>query len=53
MSVQNFDELYAHYGHEVVVARYTGRDNNPLNVAIECNDCNEVLVDYDKERVTW
>lgn len=49
MSATNFDELYKHYGHDVVVAQYTTQTNEVENVAIECNDCFEVLMDYDKE----
>ena len=48
MSANNFDELYRHYAHSVVVARYTDFDNEVVNVAIECMDCSEVLLDYDK-----
>jgi hypothetical protein len=44
MSVQNFQELSYHYGHEIVVALY-GQDN----VTLECNDCHEVLLDFDEE----
>lgn len=33
-----------HYGHEIVVAQYS--DNaTPVNFAVECLDCNEVLFD--------
>ena len=53
MSATNFEELYKHYGHNVVVAQYTEQDNEPVNVAIECNDCDEVLMDYDKESNKW
>jgi hypothetical protein len=49
MSATNFEELYKHYGHNVVVAQYTEQDNEPVNVAIECNDCDEVLMDYERE----
>jgi hypothetical protein len=48
MAVQNFYELGKHYAHEVVVARYM-YDDIPLNYAIECMDCNEVLLDFDRE----
>jgi len=49
MSATNFEELYKHYAHHVVVAQYTGADNKPAGVAIECEDCHEVLLDYDNE----
>lgn len=43
MSVQNYDDLAEHYGHNIEVAIYGEGDN----VAIECNECNEVLLDFD------
>ena len=49
MSVQNFNDLHAHYAHDVVVAQYTDNTGNAMGAAIECLDCNEVLLDYDKE----
>ena len=45
MSVQNYNELADHYGHGVEIAMYGEGDN----VAIECVECNEVLLDYDRE----
>jgi len=47
--MSNFNELHKHYGHEVVVAQYTTKDGEAIAVSIECMDCYEVLVDYDKE----
>lgn len=35
-----------HVGHNVVVVAY-GQDE-PINVAVECEDCNVVLLDFDK-----
>ena len=49
MSAQNFNDLIEHYGHEVVVARYTTIVGTVQAVAVECNDCHEVLFDYDRE----
>ena len=51
MSADNFNEIYRHYGHEIVVARYTGLDGEPVAAAVECQDCDEVLLDHDKERI--
>jgi hypothetical protein len=42
MSVTRYIDLYYHVGHAVEVVSY-GQDN----VAIECNECSEVLVDFD------
>jgi hypothetical protein len=49
MSASNFDELYRHYGHQVVVAHYTDEEGKVIGVAVECEECYEVLMDYDKE----
>jgi hypothetical protein len=48
MACQNFTDLLKHYGHEVVVARYTDNENEVHNVGIECEDCHEVLLDFDR-----
>lgn len=48
MSAGNFEELMRHYGHDVNVVVY-GLEDNVENVAIECETCGEVLLDYDKE----
>lgn len=45
MSVANYKDLYAHKGHKIAVVVYAG-----LNVACECETCNEVLIDFDNER---
>jgi hypothetical protein len=42
-----FEDLMQHVGHKVVIVTY-GREGNPINVAIECEDCNTVLVDFNK-----
>lgn len=47
MSVANYEELRRHIGHRVVVVCYGEEGQDPHNVAIECEDCNEVLLDYD------
>lgn len=43
MSVDSYDELKEHFGHPVAVVQYAGGEN----IAIECEHCNLVLVDYD------
>ena len=50
MSVGSFDDLLFHVRHKVVVVTY-GSPMNPVNVAIECLDCNEVLIDFDRDEV--
>lgn len=49
MAVQNYDELREHIGHKVVVVCYGEKNAEPENVAIECETCDEVLIDYDRE----
>lgn len=45
MSADSFTELNRHFGHSIVVAKY----GDDVNVAIECEDCFEVLFDYDRK----
>ena len=45
MAVSNYAELSAHLGHEVEVADY----GNGQNIAVECIDCSEVILDYELE----
>jgi hypothetical protein len=53
MSVANFHELKEHVGHKIVCVAYSEnggwQGDKYLNVAIECETCNEVLLDYDNE----
>ena len=49
MSVSNFSELENHIGHDVKVVFYADDKGNRYNVAIECYDCNEVLLDFDRD----
>ena len=49
MSVETYEDLQQHYGHEIVVAQYTGNEGEAMAYAIECNDCNEVILNYDNE----
>ena len=39
-----WDILYKHRNHNVVITTY-GNWNNPTDVCLECEDCNEVLLD--------
>jgi len=48
MSADSYKELKRHIGHRIVCVWY-GNKENPENVAVECEDCCEVLMDYDKE----
>lgn len=50
MGVRNFSDLKKHLGHKLSCVSYNGETLDDIrNVAIECEDCNEVLVDYDQE----
>jgi hypothetical protein len=40
-----YEKLKFHMGHNIVVVGY-GDKHDPNNVAIECNDCCEVLLDF-------
>jgi len=42
--VNSYNELMVHFGQKVEVANYADR-----NVSVECYDCSEVLLDFDKE----
>ena len=44
MSAFNYDELKRHVGHKIVCVSYA----DGANVAVECEDCCEVLLDYDR-----
>jgi hypothetical protein len=53
MSVQNFKELSKHKGHKIVCVGYNrvvGHKLKPVSVAIECETCSEVLIDFDNPR---
>jgi hypothetical protein len=40
-----YQKLLEHRGHKVEIVSY-GDPDSPENVAIECEDCHSVLVDY-------
>jgi hypothetical protein len=44
---EGFNDLKEHIGHEIVIQPY-GDYNDPTNIAIECETCGCVLVDFDK-----
>ena len=44
MAVHSYAELSAHKGHDTIVVSY-----GEANVAIECEECCEVLLDFDNE----
>jgi hypothetical protein len=46
--------LKHHIGHKIVCVAYGAGENeqSPANVAVECETCNEVLMDFDKHIYT-
>lgn len=44
MAAQNYADLVAHEGHKISIHRYYTE-----NVAVECEECFEVLLDFDNE----
>ncbi len=44
MSICNFKEAKQHIGHKINCVMY-----GKQNVSIECETCNEILIDFDKE----
>ena len=45
--IQNFEELCLHEGHVIRVVTYGWPIEQ--NVSIECADCNQVLIDFERE----
>jgi predicted RNA-binding Zn-ribbon protein involved in translation (DUF1610 family) len=41
---RGYKDVMRHFGHDIVVTNYHNE-----NVAIECETCNEVLLDFDKD----
>lgn len=38
-------KISEHYNHSIVIARYYDLFGEPVNYAVECEDCFEVIVD--------
>jgi hypothetical protein len=49
MSAETYQDLQKHYAHNVVVAQYTDETNEAAAYSIECNDCDEALLTYERE----
>ncbi len=45
----SFSGLYEHVGHKLVCVCYGPFTGPPQNVAIECEDCGAVVVDFDRD----
>jgi len=48
-----FEKLKEHIGHEIECVGYFNKENELVNVSIECADCCEVIIDYDKYEENW
>jgi len=55
MAATDYKDLKRHVGHKIVCVEYGLTDWSGLgvvdpsfNVAVECEDCSEVLLDYDR-----
>lgn len=52
MAAVDFDDLVRHHGHEIQCVLYgDSPEKNPQpddNIALECVDCYEVLLDFDR-----
>ena len=51
MSVFDYEGLRSHIGHKVEVVCYGVDNQDPHNIAIECEDCCVVLLDFDHPEV--
>jgi len=49
MSVYNYETLKNHANHEVEIVTYGPSSKEILNIALECNECNETLVSFDDD----
>lgn len=51
MSAYSYDALRRHEGHTISCLRYGTDDSTmamlPINIALECETCDELLLDYD------
>lgn len=48
MAAHDLDSLRTHIGHRIVCVGY-GDSVDPANVAVECDTCGCVLIDFDKD----
>jgi hypothetical protein len=57
MSSLGFSDLCRHIGHKIECVGYLNADNAVQNCSIECMDCAEVLLDFERgdepEGIDW
>lgn len=46
-TIHDYDDLRRHIGHHIECVCYSSGTEPPVNVALECEDCGVVLVDFD------
>lgn len=44
MSCLNYEELKKHVNHKIICVKYGDE-----NVSIECEECNEIIIDYGRK----
>ena len=48
MSAHTYRDLRVHIGHKIACVCYGCKGEDPENIAIECETCNEVLLDFNR-----
>ena len=48
-----YEKIARHIGHNIEVATYGNGWGDMVNVAVECMDCHEVIVDADNKEFQW
>ena len=49
MACHSYEELKSHIGHKIECVQYGSPGDAPENVAVECVDCCEVILDFNKD----
>lgn len=47
MAAHSFSDLQAHVGHDIQIIEYGNVHGDIHNVAIACENCQEILLDFD------
>jgi hypothetical protein len=53
MAAYSYEDLKRHVGHDIHCVSYAQSyefEDDPENISVECWDCNEVLMDYDRDQ---
>jgi len=53
MGCLGYEDLKRHIGHKIVCVGYGKQGESLENVAIECETCCEVLLDFDRGKDKW